>query len=641
SVAQGSASVALAGVAHKIELSPRVLDFGIVLVGNTREQKLTVKNQGVTTVTIETPITTQNTASPFTVVLERPLTLSPGESKEILMRCSPTASGIFQEGVRLVIGSAILGIPAIAKTMTYEEYLQSLLEAHNTIVQDLGAYGMVYGWNKYRQFDFITAGFPNMSRTDFESLWDFAEQELSSRNAPMNVQIDPTIVDKLRRVLERLQAIEPDDLIDWMELLSSALEQGRFDEEYERLLPQGLDRYQAIFVEVLGLSPQDAKNIIRELVESLTEQPSLFLPDQPDPKAQEIKRTIDFINKYLKALYGPLQYVLPPLGILQQIASMLGLPDLSIYGLIDLMTARWDNAIRVMLSLGFNLDEMVRFSEAIRTLVIRVASRGLTSSLFRLGEFAKLFDWMTNYGIPRDQRDRCEQGLGTIYIAANAVRIGWQYNGLVLNTEGNYFTNYGDWWGASLLLSRSVSGRSIVTIARGDHCRQCAGKATEIGDWIEKALQLLPGQVTEYTANLGAITVVFTNPNPQGIGDVLSALYQRFNASDKVIIVVWMDKNGNIWWSCLGGCNNLKPGEAEQIACNMFGFPAGCGAKGWNDLITLPLSEVKNPMTIITEPMDWFEVDPWYFTREWLCRMTRQQAAGQGLEGLWDLLCSS
>ena len=122
---------------------------------------------------------------------------------------------------------------------------------------------------------------------------------------------------------------------------------------------------------------------------------------------------------------------------------------------------------------------------------------------------------------------------------------------------------------------------------------------------------------------------------------ILPELQRRFGGSDKIIIVSWMDSEGQIWWSCIGACNNLKPGEAEQIACNMHGFSAGCGAQEWLGFTELTISEIKNPpLMIVTEPMDWYEVDPWYFTREWLCRMTRQQAAGLGLEGLWDSLCS-
>jgi hypothetical protein len=653
---QGSLTVPLVGTAHKIEIRPTVLDFGIVPVGSTKERKLTVKNQGVTTVRLEVPNTTTTESSSFTVVLEQPLTLSPGESKEISVKCSPTTSGVFQKSVRLMSGSVILGIPAIVRTMTYEEYLQALLEAHSTIVQDLGAYGMVYGWNKYKQFDFIAAGFPGMGATDFESLWDFAEQMLHS--SP-DVQIDPTTADKLRRVLEMLQAINPDDLTTWMELLSAALEQGRFDEEYERLLSQGLDRYQAIFVNVLGLSPQDARDIIRELVESLMDL-SLFFQDQqiPEPYATQIRKAMRYVELRLKILFALPEGILSAiLGIMPQIARLLGLPGLTPFDLIDLTIQRWDTAIRTMIALGFSPGEMVMFSWAIRDLyahMFQVLEKALQEGeasriisewikiLLRTGEFAKFFDWMSSPYIPRTQRDRSEQGLGTIYIAANAVRTGWQYNGLVLDLQGSYTQKYGEWWGASVLLSKenSVSGRSILTLARGDHCTQCGGKAQEIGDWVERALQLLPVEVSWYGADLGVITVVFTNPDSQDIANtILPKLQKRFGESDKIIIVSWMDSNGRIWWSCIGACNNLKPGEAEQIACNMHGFSAGCGAQEWSDYITLPWSEVKNPVTITTEPVDWYEADPWYFTREWLCSMTRAQAAGQGLEGLWDSLC--
>ena len=123
---QGSVTVPLAGVAHKIELRPTVLDFGIVLVGSTKERKLTVKNQGVTTVTLEVPHTTQDTASLFRVMLESSLVLAPGESKTIPVQISPTVSGEFTGTVRLMSGQALLELPAQAQVYTEEEYRQIL-----------------------------------------------------------------------------------------------------------------------------------------------------------------------------------------------------------------------------------------------------------------------------------------------------------------------------------------------------------------------------------------------------------------------------------------------------------------------------------------------------------------------------------
>jgi len=127
---QGSVtSSPMTGVAHKIEIDPVELDFGIVFVGSTKERKLTVKNQGVTTVTLEVPNTTQNTASPFRVMLESPLVLTPGESKKVLVQLSPTTSGEFTGTVRLMSGQAVLEIPAKAKAYTEEEYRQMLKQS--------------------------------------------------------------------------------------------------------------------------------------------------------------------------------------------------------------------------------------------------------------------------------------------------------------------------------------------------------------------------------------------------------------------------------------------------------------------------------------------------------------------------------
>jgi hypothetical protein len=113
---QGSVtSPPLVGTAHKIEVEPAELDFGIVIVGNTRERKLTIKNQGVTTVALEVPNTTQNTTSPFRVMLESPVVLGPGESKGVSVQFSTAASGQFTGTVRLFISQALLEIPATAK----------------------------------------------------------------------------------------------------------------------------------------------------------------------------------------------------------------------------------------------------------------------------------------------------------------------------------------------------------------------------------------------------------------------------------------------------------------------------------------------------------------------------------------------
>jgi hypothetical protein len=117
------------GTAHKIEIDPAVLDFGIVFVGSTAERKLTVKNQGVTTVTLEVPNTTKNTASPFRIMVESmsgsPLVLGSGKSTGVPVQFSATTSGQFTGTARLIINNSFnLEVPLTARAVTFEEFLQ-------------------------------------------------------------------------------------------------------------------------------------------------------------------------------------------------------------------------------------------------------------------------------------------------------------------------------------------------------------------------------------------------------------------------------------------------------------------------------------------------------------------------------------
>jgi hypothetical protein len=76
---QGSVTAPLVGTAHKIEIKPSTLDLGIIFVGSTRERRLTITNNGTTTVTLEAGITYPE--HPLQLMLpENPFTLEPSKS---------------------------------------------------------------------------------------------------------------------------------------------------------------------------------------------------------------------------------------------------------------------------------------------------------------------------------------------------------------------------------------------------------------------------------------------------------------------------------------------------------------------------------------------------------------------------------
>jgi hypothetical protein len=252
---QGSLTVPLVGTAHKIEIDPAVLDFGIVFVGSTAERKLTVKNQGVTTVTLEVPNTTQNTASPFRIMVESmsgsPLVLGSGKSTGVPVQFSATTSGQFTGTARLIINNSFnLEVPLTARAVTFEEFLQ--------------LFGTLFVPGTPNLFFDGFEGL-NISLADFQSL---AQELLTRQPQP------PTPED-----LEIAQALE--ELKTWLD-----------DPAFEQKIQELMQQYPAFrtFVnhiqnEILNLGVTSQVNyvqVLQTLARSL-DQPSLTPGDHPLP----------------------------------------------------------------------------------------------------------------------------------------------------------------------------------------------------------------------------------------------------------------------------------------------------------------------------------------------------------------------
>jgi hypothetical protein len=243
---QGSvSSPPLVGVAHKIEVSPAELNLGIVFVDILREEKLTVKNQGVTTVTVET--SPPSNASPFTVTLpEVPLVLTPSGSAEATVQFTATTSGEFSHTVRLIINNSFnTEVPLVARAVTFEEFLQ--------------LFGTLFVPGSPNLF---FDGFENLeiSLTDFQSL----AQELLTRQPQ-----SPTPED-----LEIAQALE--ELKAWLD-----------DPAFEQKIQELAQQYPAFGtfanqiqseISNLGLASLSYVQVLRTLVGSLL---APVLLDQP------------------------------------------------------------------------------------------------------------------------------------------------------------------------------------------------------------------------------------------------------------------------------------------------------------------------------------------------------------------------
>jgi hypothetical protein len=125
---QGSVTAPLVGTAHKIEVSPPQIGFGLLLLSDSseptyKEQQLTVKNQGVTTVSV-----TASVSEPFRITTGNSFALAPAASSEVTVRFDPPAPGEFQGAVKLTVGQLTIEIPAKASAMNEQDFLQMLAE---------------------------------------------------------------------------------------------------------------------------------------------------------------------------------------------------------------------------------------------------------------------------------------------------------------------------------------------------------------------------------------------------------------------------------------------------------------------------------------------------------------------------------
>jgi hypothetical protein len=166
---QGSVTAPLVGTAHKIEVSPPQIGFGLLLLSDSseptyKEQQLTVKNQGVTTVSV-----TASVSEPFRITTGNSFALAPAASSEVTVRFDPPAPGEFQGAVKLTVGQLTIEIPAKASAMNEQDFLQMLAELSQIRELDTVIPG--------RHMDIALLGAENLTATDLQALLRLTENQ--------------------------------------------------------------------------------------------------------------------------------------------------------------------------------------------------------------------------------------------------------------------------------------------------------------------------------------------------------------------------------------------------------------------------------------------------------------------------------
>jgi hypothetical protein len=544
SVAQGSASVALAGLAHKISIEPEVLDFDIVFLNTTRKRRLIVKNEGTTTVLLNATIN-----APFSVAVGSSFTLAPSASQEVTAEISTTVSRTYMEKLRLTSGSASVEVPVVAAAMTREEYrerLRALLRGHNEAARQ-GFHNVAFAESWHSRCLHVFSGFQDLSLEQVES-------DINSASCEDIPEIDPVRLEEIEQAFEILEGLGAQQITQWLQLLKQALTEGRFDAEYQRLLPEGLGQFveaKRLLLDLANAGAEELKNKLKDW---------LFAQDQTE--------RLDYIwwiqrlarEEWYRAFWWSPMHILDFEQIRSQWTRILGL----VYEV-------W----------GFNWDGMREFSHAMYFVLQSIGRANPLGVTAIIDRFLSFLRWM-------DTVPKVEQGVGTILAAAHAVFKGWQVKGFAPTTVGGQTA-----WVAELTLSPNGAWRlgALVPMTRigpdgqaydlkgihatvlGHHCQQCGNLAKDIAGWLSEALRDgygRPGSgFTTKGSNgreLNVFVVSFTRENPQGVDNVVKHLMGEFGNTHAVIMVVWIE-NGQVKWACVSeGCKALNPGEQEAIA---------------------------------------------------------------------------
>jgi hypothetical protein len=521
------------GVAHKIEIDPAELNFGIVFRGGTAERKLMVKNQGVTAVTLEIPNTTMT--SPFNIVLDANLTLGPGESKEVPVRFGPTEPGTFQGDVSFLIrGQPSLRVPAISVVYGFEEFLAALSWAYN----------MIYAENINNGNQLLLAGFNDLSLGQIQELMNFYGSQTTGAGA-----IDPEKLAQIQQADDLWRSLEPAQVNAWLQALAQALQENRFEEEYDRLLPQGLDKLvEATLLRVgvgdIATDSSEAKQAIRNLLTTILEQGG------PLDVIRWMQQSVE--DALCRAWSGFLCTLLPEVGKLNPIWLF---HKVLFY---DPFKQAWDHFISLLVDP--NTQQLTRdgywASMAIMYIAINMAKNlnpyvGYPLLERGIESFKDFLNWA--------YRDisRLDQALGTLFSAAGAGLRGWVAHPFRVETN----------WAAAVLFlpqGHNIPGVSsdIMVLLRGDHCTNYAANANNIVEWLQIALQRLQdtsssligprGLGLTYLGDMKVIVLSFTNTQATGVDAVKNKLKSSGADSNSVLIVmVYWDSNGQPQAECI------------------------------------------------------------------------------------------
>jgi len=503
---------------------------------------------------------------PFSIVSGGSFSLAPGQPQEVVVRFTPSASGLFSQSAAITSNGGNTAVSLTARALTLEEYLDIIVASHNAALQQGIRDRAIYLQDSSRGLALY--GFPQLSRSQLQGLWEnFDELATGNNSLPPHVA----------QGLEILQSISDDQWRQWIWSLVEAERAGRFEEEYNRLLPLGLSTYLQGYQLLTNSSVEQAKAQLHDFIRRLAATGA----DNLDSALVALP-TLDQLSTVVRVLSGQivraaretgrvrLLYVVNPDELIDRFVRAYELARLSYVGPGEL--AQYDLDIFKILDFLANNPNRPGPETAF------FAWMGLLNILEGLAGRAEPF---RDPAAPRTTEER----KALIRVAAQAIENGWLLMGIQYT--------YQPYIGGPVYFFPLVVRDPNFRLGDGRRVRAIFGigffqvgpgfDPNRVLAWVAQAIQGFDSGLAlrgVYFRMIGAVMVGQASIGQ--IGGMIDALRNAYGNRDGAIFVVWVDANGRVWFVCIGqGCNLLSPTQQQREACMLAGQGPDCGAERW------------------------------------------------------------
>jgi hypothetical protein len=493
------------------------------------------------------------------------------------------------------------------------------LQIYNTALRE-GDGAVVYLRDKTNGTQLLVAGMEGLDVRGARGLLDFA----ATISQP---QMDPAY----EQALELLNQLEWED--GWVIALVEAYGEGRFDEEYEQLLPQGLREYQDAYQQLLEvtldreISDEELKESLKSYIGWLASNRDIFelLYSQDDhengdgdgsffeTKGRLPREAIQEAHHFFaENLWGH--------PVSSCIAQATAPPEEQ--ALRNL--AEWYNKALFLTDDAFGGWVADHLAGAVGIIARDVAGQGEDLCRFLWNSRLREVLWMIIVAIRAGNHEEAAELISELLVAAFAIHHGgWHFAGLHLPVGGGILRP--PLAEIDLVLYHpDLGGESVLAFVNVLNTNNPLGRKDEILSWINGSLKYLREQVfcpdkRQYIFNNGpfrvetdmAMLVLVFHGRAQDNQTMLD-LARRLgadidNPTSIPVIMVWENEEGNVWYTCISGCDNVTEEQMARTACAMLGHPPNCGAQKAEDssahVTTPPPQEPKEPPQEDPEPI--------------------------------------